>query len=409
MTKTSMPVADEDAQSVSTYKRGISKGMFGATIAIVLAVGFVLGTRSDELLAHVPFIKPRTTPTTIDLSSLQHTYRVLSQNYDGKLSADKLIEGANRGLVQAAGDPYTTYFSKKEANEFMNDLEGTFSGIGAELGMKDEKLVVVTTLDDSPAKKAGLTKNDIIAKVNDTATTGWSVDKAVSQIRGEKGTTVKLTILRSQTVKEFSITRDTITDPSVKSSVKNDIGILRISRFGDTDTVDLTRKAAASFKAQGVKGIVVDLRGNGGGYLNAAKDIAGLWLANGKVIVSERTGGRVTEELRADGDPILKGVPTVVLIDEGSASASEILAGALKDNGAATLVGEKTFGKGSVQKIVELPLGAELKVTIAKWYTPNGKNINKEGIMPDHKVAFSMKDAKGGKDPQKTAALKFLE
>jgi carboxyl-terminal processing protease len=410
MTKTDMPV-DEDIQPMPIQKKGgVSKTAFVVTTILVLILGFVIGTRSDEIIANVPFMNKRTNaPSVLNLSSVQQTYRTLLNNYEGKLDTDKLIEGANRGMVEAAGDPYTTYFSKQEANEFMNDLEGTFSGIGAELGRKDDKLVVVTTLDNSPAKKAGLMKDDIIAKVNDEATSGWSVDKAVSHIRGEKGTTVKLTVLRGDEVKDISITRDKITDPSVKAEVTKDkIGILRISRFGETDTVALAKKAAIDFKSQGVKSVIVDLRGNGGGYLEAATDIAGLWLHNGDVIVSERANGRVTDELRASGDPILKGVPTAVLIDGGSASASEILAGALKDHKAAKLVGEQTYGKGSVQQIVDMPFGAKLKVTIAKWYTPNGKNIDKEGISPDVKVGFSAKEAKAGKDPQKDRAIKLL-
>lgn len=409
MKKTDTPRDPDGSMKELSSRKGMSGWLVALLVAIALGVGFIGGTRSDEILARIPFLQTQSS-STLNLRPVEQAYRALKSNYDGELDTRKLVEGATKGMIDAAGDPYTTYFSKKEASQYMSDLEGTFSGIGAELGMKNDNLMIVTTLDDSPAKKAGLQANDIIAKVNDVETTGWSVDKAVSTIRGEKGTTVKLAILRDQELKEFTITRDTITDPSVKSEVTKDkIGIMRISRFGETDTTMLARKAAQDFKDQGVKGVVVDLRGNGGGYLEAAQDLASLWLSPDQVVVSERAGGRITDELYATGDPLLRGVPTVVLIDGGSASASEILAGALKDNKAATLVGEKSYGKGSVQKLVDLPYGGKLKVTIAKWYTPAGKNINKEGITPDQKVTFNKDDVKKGRDPQKEAALKALE
>ena len=167
MTKTAGSTDRDEAQLVAAERKGISRGTFVGALVAVALIGFGLGTRATELADFLPFIQMRNAPSSLDLASVQHTYRALRQNFDGKLDTKKLIEGANRGMVEAAGDPYTTYFTKKEANEFMNDLEGTFSGIGAELGMKEEKLVVVTTLDDSPAKKAGLKKDDVIAKVND--------------------------------------------------------------------------------------------------------------------------------------------------------------------------------------------------------------------------------------------------
>ena len=301
------------------------------------------------------------------------------------------------------------YFTEEEAKQFFGDLEGKFSGIGAELDKKDGQLVIVATIDNAPAQKAGLKAGDAIAKVNDEDATTWSVEQAVSKIRGEKGTTVKLSIVRDGELQEFSIVRDEITTPSVTYSVGDDnIGYLRISRFAEGDTTALARKAAEEFKAKGVKGVVLDLRGNGGGYLSAAQDIAGLWL-NDKVVVQERRGNVVQDTLRSGTDPVLEGVSTVVLVDGGSASASEIVAGALRDNGAAKLVGIKTFGKGSVQQIEDMTGGGELKVTVAKWYTPNGKNINKEGIDPDVKVELSDDDIKNARDPQKDKAYSLVK
>lgn len=368
-------------------------------------VGFVSGTRSDELVAR---FDRNANPSTLDFSSLNDVYGVLRSKYDGKLDTQALIDGAKHGLVEATGDPYTTYFTAKEAEQFEADLEGSFEGVGAELGKRNDQLVIISTLDDSPAKKAGLLANDVIVKVNDDDASTWSVEEAVSKIRGEKGTTVKLTVFRGDGLKDFSITRDAITNPSVKTEITPDgIGILRIARFGETDTVQLSRQAAEQFKAAGVKGIIVDLRGNGGGYLSAARDISSLWLED-KTVVTERQNGVVIDTLRSDNNAPLKGIKTIVLVDGGSASASEIVAGALADNGAATLVGEKTFGKGSVQIIEDVASGGKLKITIAKWYTPSGKNINKEGIKPSVEVKLSADDINANRDPQKDKALELL-
>lgn len=372
----------------------------------VATVAFVSGTRSEQIVARISGDK---NPSSLDFSSLNDVYDVLRSKYDGKLDAQTLIDGAKHGLVEATGDPYTAYFNTKEANEFENDLEGSFQGIGAELGKRNDQLVIITTLDDSPAKKAGLLANDIITKVNDEDVTGFTVEQAVSKIRGEKGTTVKLTVFRGDGLKEFSIMRDAITNPSVKSEITSDnIGFLRISRFGETDTVTLSRKAAEQFQAAGVKAVVLDLRGNGGGYLSAAREIASLWLED-KVVVSERKNGVVIDTLRSDNAAPLKGIKTIVLVDGGSASASEIVAGALVDNNAATLVGEKTFGKGSVQVLQAVPTGGQLKITVAKWYTPSGKNINKEGIKPSVEVKLTADDINASRDPQKDKAFELAQ
>jgi carboxyl-terminal processing protease len=203
------------------------------------------------------------------------------------------------------------------------------------------------------------------------------------------------------------ITRANVMNPSVYSKVADGIGIMTITRFDD-QTGQLARAAAQSFKTQNVKSVILDLRGNGGGYLTAAQDVVGLWL-NNKTVVTERTNGKVTDDLKSGSNPILEGLPTVVVVNASSASASEITAGALQDNGVAKLVGVTTFGKGSVQKLINLPEGAELKVTVAKWYTPNGKNISKQGITPDKIVTISADDVNAGRDPQLDAAKALLQ
>lgn len=399
-----MPVGDS---TVHTVKKSKTISLKTAILAAVLVglVAFIAGTRSGDISSRL-FVQ-RDTPASLDFASLNDVYQVLRANYDGKLDTQALIDGAKHGMVEATGDPYTVYFNAKEAAEFQGDLSGSFQGVGAELGKRSDKLTVISTLDDSPAKKAGLLAGDVIVKVNDKDATGWSVEEAVSKIRGDKGTIVKLTILRSSEAKEFSITRDAITNPSVKSEVTADnIGILRISRFGE-DTTGLATRAAEDFKARGVKGVIVDVRGNGGGYLQTAQELAGLWLDN-KVVVTERKNNKVTDTLRSRSNPVLAGVKTIVLVDGGSASASEIIAGALADHGAATLVGAKTYGKGSVQLVKDVKSGGQVKVTIAKWYTPKGRNISKEGIEPAEKVEMSADDINAGRDPQKDKALELL-
>lgn len=372
----------------------------------VTLVSFVSGTRSNEIIAK---FDGKQSPASLDLSSLDEVYGVLRSKYDGKLDTQALIDGAKHGLVEATGDPYTAYFTAKEAEQFESDLEGSFEGIGAELGKRNDQLLIISTLDDSPAKKAGLLANDVIVGVNEEDATKWTVEQAVSKIRGEKDTTVKVSVLRGdQGIKTFSITRAAITNPSVKSEITADnVGILRISRFGANDTDSLSRQAANQFKAAGVTAVVLDLRGNGGGYLEAANDVASLWLED-KVIVTQREGGVVVDTLRSNNDAPLQGIKTIVLIDGGSASASEIVAGALRDHGAATLVGQKSFGKGSVQTVEDLRSGGQLKVTVAKWYTPNGKNINKEGIKPAVEVSLTPDDINANRDPQKDKALELL-
>ncbi|MDB5187370.1 MAG: putative carboxyl-terminal protease, partial [Candidatus Saccharibacteria bacterium] len=305
------------------------------------------------------------------------------------------------------GDQYTTFMDAKEAKEFNDDLSGKIGGgIGAEIGLRSEAPTVIRILPGNPAERAGLLAGDVIVGVNDQSTNGWTATKTAEKIRGQVDTTVKVKVIRGSEEKEFTITRAIVSNPSIQSSVDNGIATMTISRFDD-ETSALSKKAAESFKQQNVRGIILDLRGNGGGYLTAAQDVAGLWL-NNKVVVSERTNGKVVEELKSGTNAILAGIPTIVLVNGGSASASEIVAGALQDHKAATLIGEKTFGKGTVQKVIDLGANTLLKVTIARWYTPNGKNITKEGITPNTVIELKAEDANAGRDPQLDAAKQQL-
>lgn len=389
-------------------KPGITKSFFFLSIALVAIIAFIAGTRGNEILGAIaPVFGIKVETGTIDLSSVEKTYQALKANYDGKLDTQAMIDGANKGLVAAAGDKYTLYMNAKDAQAFNNDLTGDIGGgIGAEIGTRSNKPTIIRVLDGNPAAKAGLMAGDVLTKVNDQDVSTWTVDKVVSVIRGDVGTTVKIQVLRGSDTKEFTVTRAEVTDPSVQSSITDGIGTLTISRFDD-QTAALATKAAQSFKDQGVKGVVLDLRDDGGGYLTAAQAVAGLWIDN-KVVVSERTNGKTTDELKSDSNPILKGIPTVVLVNGGTASASEIVSGALQDYGIAQLVGERTYGKGSVQKIIPMSNDAQLKVTVARWYTPKGKNINEEGITPNKVVGLTADDVNAGRDPQMSAALQLL-
>ena len=370
------------------------------TLAIVAIVSFVAGARSDALFANVASVfGVRTSNKTIDLSSVQKTYQELIANYDGKLDTQKLIYGANRGLVEAAGDPHTAYMDPDETKEFDKSLSGQIGGgIGAEIGLRNNKPTIIKPLENSPAQKAGIKAGEAIVKVNDEASSDWSVEKVVSKIRGEVGTSVKLTLLSDGQTREVSVVRQNIVSPAVESEIDGEIGILKVNRFGD-DTVSLSRKYASEFVEKGVKKVILDLRNNPGGTVGAAQGLLGIWLDN-QIAMTERRGSEIVKTLRTTGTPILGNMKTVVLINGNSASASEITAGALREYGKATLVGQKSYGKGSVQIVLGLPGGSQMKVTEARWYTPKGKNIDKTGIEPDVKVDLSSDDVNNNVDPQ---------
>lgn len=399
------PISTPEQRPVSTC---VKQSTVIALCALMLIIGFVLGTRGNGLLAQYgKYIGIRVSNDTLDLNSVQQTYRELVANFDGEIDEQALIDGASRGLVAAAGDRYTVFMDKKESEEFNRELSGQVSGIGAEIGVRGDQPTILRVLSDSPAEKAGVAAGDVIIGVNDISMKDADSETAAKNIRGDEGTSVKLSVLRAGTQKDFTITRAKVTNTSVRTRVDNGVGIITISRF-DTDTGDIARQAAEDFKSQGVKAVILDVRDNGGGYLDAGKEVAGLWVQD-KPIVSEKSGGKVTDTISSSADPILNGIKTVVLINGSSASASEIVAGALQDYKLATLVGEKTFGKGTVQKMINLADGRQLKVTIARWYTPNGRNITKEGIAPDVKVEMTVEDINAGKDPQLEAALKSLK
>lgn len=386
----------------------LSKPILFLVVCGTLAIGFVAGTRGDQLYSSVASLfGMKTDSSRLDLASIEETYQKLKANYDGDIDVQKLVYGANRGMVEAVGDPYTVYMDPTEAEKFNKDLEGDVgAGIGAEIGVRSDRATILRVLPDHPAEKAGVQRGDVIEYVNGESALKWDSDTAAKAIRGEKGTTVKIIVSRNGEAKEFAITRDTINNPSVESRVEDGVGILKISRF-DAETGVLARKAAESLKAQNVKGIVVDVRSDGGGYLDAAKDVAGLWL-NNTVVATQRNGNVVISTEKTGHSAIVGDIKTVVLVDGGTASASEILAAALRDSGKATIIGEKTFGKGSVQQMITLGGGSQLKVTVARWYTPRGVNVSEKGLTPEKTVKLTQADLDADRDPQLDAAKQKL-
>ncbi len=364
-----------------------------------IAVGANSGQVANEL------------PANLDYSSIEAVYDTLRVTYDGDIEHKALLDGLKQGLAQATGDPYTEYFNATEAKEFDEELSGSFTGIGAELGKnQSNNIEIISPIAGFPAEKAGLKAKDVIAEIDGESTANLSISEAVKKIRGEEGTKVKLTVVRANTQElRFEITRAQITIPSVKSEIiEGNIGLLTISRFGP-DTAQLAREAATGFKQAGVKGVILDLRGDPGGLLDASVSVSSLWLDKSQVVLQEKRDNVVVKNFNATGNPVLKGIKTVVLVDEGSASASEITAGALKDNKAAIIIGTKTYGKGSVQALERLADGSLLKVTSAHWFTPSGVGINKVGIAPDQKVERTEDDFKNNRDPQRQAAIDYLQ
>lgn len=328
------------------------------------------------------------------------------------LSPEAKVAGAIEGLVRAYGDPYTTYFPPKEAEAFNEDISGNFSGVGMEVGMRDDILTIIAPLPGTPAEKAGLLAGDKLIAINGSSTDGMAVDEAVRHIRGEEGTVVTLSIFRTGMTEptEYKVTRAQIEVPTVKTEKRGDTFIISLYSFNALAEMKM-QQALRDYVTSGATKLVLDLRGNPGGYLQGAVSIASYFMPAGKVVLRESFGDEREEEVyRSRGATLKQFAPKemVVLIDGGSASASEILAGALQEQGYATLVGAASFGKGSVQELVNLPSGSSLKVTIARWLTPNGRSISNGGLTPDIVVERTAADREANRDPQLDAAIAVL-
>lgn len=355
--------------------------------------------------------KPESVSKDIDFNLFWKVWDSLKNNYvdKDKLTDKKMFYGALKGMVASAGDPYTIFMDPKVAEDFSNDLAGTFEGIGAEIGMKDEVLTIVAPLPGMPAEKAGLKAGDKIVSINGESTTGFTVEEGVSKIRGPKGTEVTLTIFRDgfKKVEDFKLLRDTIVVKSVNGNLRDDkIYVIKVSNFND-DTDKLFNEQIQEVLKLNPKGLIADLRNNPGGYLETAISMASEWVEDGVVVTEKYSPERKFDHL-AEGRARIKGIPTVILVNQGSASASEILSGALQDNNMAVILGMTTFGKGSVQTLSNFDDGSSIKVTVAKWLTPSGRSINDEGIKPDVEVDITEEEYNANKDPQMDKAVEIL-
>lgn len=404
----------------------------GGVLAIVMAVLLAVGTfaagveigqgKESQVAGLYSFFFPQQEVQAVEerpnMAEFWKVWDLLEEKYVSastttSISIEKRIQGAIQGLVDTYDDPYTVYMEPENASSFGEDIAGNFSGVGMEVGIRDNLVTIIAPLPETPAEKAGLLAGDVIVRIDNESTEGMRIDDAVKLIRGEKDTAVELVIFR-EGEDEFltiSVIRDTIEIPTVKTEKRGDTFIISLYSFNAVSE-DKVRDAVIEFTQSGAKSLVIDLRGNPGGYLQSSVTIASYFLPAGKVVVIEDSGANTDQQIfrsraRAQESPFNK-KNLVVLVDNGSASASEILAGALKDHGQATIIGVDTFGKGSVQELVELEDGSSLKVTVARWLTPNGVSISEKGLAPDIKISRTPAQRLAGEDPQLDAALRFL-
>lgn len=395
--------------------RKIISPIFLVVLALVVfGAGFYFGQSQIPAAPPEDICNPELgQPEGFDFSLFWEAWQVLEENFvdPEKIDYQEMIYGAISGMVGSLDDPYTVYLPPEDTKVFKEDVSGEFQGVGMEIGLRDNQLTVVSPLEGTPAQRAGLRAGDKIIKVDDTYTADLTVDEVVKLIRGPKGTPVVLTIMRegwSQT-KDFEIIRDVIEIPSLKWEMKEDnIAHIKLYHFSETGRIAFNQAAREIIQSSAQK-IILDLRDNPGGYLEVAQDIAGWFLERDQIVAIEDFGGREeNKEYKAQGSSQLLSYPLVVLINQGSASGSEILAGALRDNRGITLIGEKSFGKGSVQILEDLKKGS-VKVTVAKWLTPQGDLIEGEGLIPDIEVEMTEDDFNEDRDPQLDKAIEIIK
>lgn len=347
----------------------------------------------------------------VDFNLFWEVWNIMRDKYLEQPIADtRLFYGALTGLVASVGDPYTAFLDPETTGKFNSELSGTFDGIGAEIGIKKDQLLVVAPLPGTPAEKAGLRPGDRILAIDGKDTTGMAIDYAVSIIRGPKGTNVVLRIWREgwEQTKDITITRESIHIDSVTwKMLDNNVAQIKLVQFNGETTAKF-ETAVREILLKNPKGIILDMRSNPGGYFDSALAVASFWVPAPQPMVIQKTKGNRQQKFPSLNRASLKNMPTVVLVNSGTASGAEIVAGALQDYGKATLVGEKTFGKGSVQDYTGLNGGSSIKITVAEWLTPKGRHINKEGIAPDIEVKLTKEDYEADKDPQLDKAIELL-
>ena len=405
----------------------IIKKIFSGTVIYVLislviilgllGLGYYLGYSNRTELEKIPSVinKDPQVQTTADFSIFWKAWNTINEKsiYAEKITDQERVWGAIEGLTASVGDPYTVFFPPKENKSFNEEILGSFEGIGAEIGIKDKILTVIAPLKDTPAWNAGIKSGDKIIKIDKTSTNNMTTDEAIELIRGPKDSIVVLTILRSgeAATREISVTRGTIQIPTIDTELRPDgIFVIKFYSFSE-NSASLFRDALIKFIDSKSSKLILDLRGNPGGYLGSAVNIGSWFINEGDVILSESSGkeGAKSKIYRSHGPRLFNDkLSFIVLIDGGSASASEILAGALREHGIAKLVGEKTYGKGSVQELVKITDDTSLKVTVANWFTPKGVSISLNGLDPDVKVPMTLKDFENKHDPQMDKAVEIL-
>lgn len=348
----------------------------------------------------------------VDFKLFWEVWSMMKDKYlEQPITDARLFYGALTGMVASVGDPYTAFLDPETTGKFNSELAGTFDGIGAEIGIKKDQLLVVAPLPGTPAEKAGLRPGDRILAIDSKDTTGMAIDYAVSIIRGQKGTSVVLKIWREgwEQAKDITINRETIHIDSVTwKMLDNNIAQIKLVQFnGETTTKFET--AVQEILLKNPKGIILDMRSNPGGYFDSALAVASFWIPAPQTVVIQKTKGNRQQKFPSFNRASLKNMPTIVLVNNGTASGAEIVAGALQDYGKAKLVGEKTFGKGSVQDYAGLNGGSSIKITVAEWLTPKERHINKEGIAPDIEIKLTKEDYEADKDPQLEKAIELLK
>lgn len=370
--------------------------------AVMLVVGIFVGANWQNWFGgFAPYLGINSSvKSDVDWSALDEVYNKLASTYNGEISKTDVVEGAKKGLVESLGDIYTVYMDTEESAEFYDDLHGNVgSGIGVEMGLRDGYVRVLRTLPDNPARKAGILAGDIIYKVDGEEVYNLSTDEIAKKVRGEAGSEVTVTVVRDGEEKSFTMKREAINNVSAYVEYDGKTAIITVTRF-DNNTGTMVQGFTKEFADKGINKVILDLRGNGGGYVSAAQDLLSLWLDNEKILIqkSKHFGDSTTNS--SAGKAVLKDMETIVLVNGSTASASEIVAGALQDYGKATVVGEKTYGKGVVQNLYDLSGATVLKVTTAEWYTPNDRSINKTGIAPDVEIERTYEDINAMRDPQ---------
>jgi carboxyl-terminal processing protease len=365
----------------------------------------------SEPVSNAPKDFEKVDPKNIDLDILWETWNAMEANflYEEKLKTKDQVYGATKGIIKSLGDPYTVFMTPEENAEFEEKISGQFEGIGAEISVKEEQLTVVAPIKGSPAEKAGLKSGDVIFKIDDEPSFGLSIEEAILKIRGPKGEKVTLTILREGKKKPIDIViiRDSIQIKSMEWEMKEDIAVVTISQFGN-EVVDEFKEAVTQIVLESPRGMIIDLRNNGGGLLDASIRIMTEFIEEKPVV---KTRGRKfgnSGDLITGRDGTFLDLPLIVLTNQGSASASEIFAGAVQDHNRGLVLGTKTFGKGSVQNMIPLDDGASLKVTIAEWLTPKGRFIHEKGLAPDEEIEPTEEDWENEKDPVLDRALELI-